>query len=101
MGRKMRSYEDLRMDFVQYLIMYGPDEANVGIKGIRSDAPEDAKEKFFLWYRDRHRYDSGRMMNKDDPRLKLLIIDVSECKQDEIEENILCSEHATMRYSIA
>ena len=64
--------------FMPYLVMYGPNEANVGIKGIRSDAPKEAIDAFILWYRDNHRYSSGRMMNANDARLKKLIVDVSD-----------------------
>ncbi len=64
--------------FMPYLVMYGPNEANVGIKGIRSDAPKEAIDAFIMWYRDNHRYSSGRMMNANDARLKKLIIDDSD-----------------------
>ena len=64
--------------FRPYLVMYGPNDANVGIRGIRSDAPKEAKDAFILWYRDNHRYPNGRMMNANDARLSKLIIDVSK-----------------------
>ncbi|MGN1044641.1 MAG: hypothetical protein ACI4Q9_01630 [Candidatus Methanomethylophilaceae archaeon] len=46
------------------------------MKGIRSDAPDDAKAAFIMWYRMNNRYPNGRMIPTNDQRLKKLIIDV-------------------------
>lgn len=77
--------------FMPYLVMYGPNEANIGIKGIRSDAPKEAIDAFILWYRDTHRYSNGRMLNANDARLRKLIIDVSD-DGDQLREDRGCDE---------
>jgi len=82
-GRNMSNSEKLRHLFMPYIVMYGPNEAMTGIKGIRSDAPKEAIDSFLLWYRGQHRYDNGRMMNKNDLRLKKLIIKVTEDKDEQ------------------
>lgn len=74
----MRKVELKVQLFTRYLIMYGPSDSKTGVRGIRSDAPEEAKQAFFLWYRNRNRYENGRIMGSDDIRLKKLIIDVNE-----------------------
>ncbi|MBR1974025.1 MAG: hypothetical protein IKC93_06460 [Candidatus Methanomethylophilaceae archaeon] len=79
----MKSSRELMELFLPYIEMYGPNEAKTGIKGIRSDAPKESIEAFLLWYRDNHRYDSGRMMNPDDKRLQTLIIDITNSDEDE------------------
>ena len=83
----MKSFRELMELFLPYIEMYGPNEAKTGIKGIRSDAPAEAIEAFMLWYRDNHRYSSGRMMNPDDKRLQTLIIDITNHDDDEVKDS--------------
>lgn len=83
----MRISNEIRDIVYPYLVMYGPHEAKTGVKGIRSDAPEEVIEAFLTWYRSNNRYKSGRIMNKADPRLKQLIIDVSEDPTKDSMEN--------------
>ena len=96
MGKKMKISGDMMGLFTPYLVMYGPDEAKTGIKGIRSDAPKEAIDAYLLWYRDKHRYKSGRIMNSTDKRLLELIIDVTNDNQENTDEgkeepsSILC-----------
>lgn len=47
--------------FNRYLVFFGPGEEGSGVKGIRADAPDDVIEEFFQWYRDRNRYENGRL----------------------------------------
>ena len=62
--------------FSRYLVMYGPDEDGTGIKGIRSDAPEDAIKAFLEWYRSENRYENGRKLALSKKRIRALIVDV-------------------------
>ena len=62
--------------FSRYLVMHGPDEDGTGIKGIRSDAPEEAIKAFLEWYRDENRYENGRKLSLSKKRIKALIVDV-------------------------
>ena len=64
--------------FSRYLVMYGPDEDGVGIKGIRSDAPKEAIDAFLEWYRCENRYENGRKLALSKKRIKSLIVDVGE-----------------------
>jgi len=74
--------ESLRTDvsdikeFHKYLVFYGPDENDVGIKGVRSDAPECAKEAFIKWYRENNRYENGRLRPLSESMRRKLIINV-------------------------
>lgn len=47
--------------FTFYAVYYGPDEYATGIKGLRPDAPMEARLEYIKWVRDRNRYESGRM----------------------------------------
>ena len=85
MGKKMKHSGERLGIFSPYLVMYGPNEANVGIKGIRSDAPKEAIDAYLLWYRDNHRYPNGRMINANDARLSKLIIDVQQEDVKDVE----------------
>lgn len=82
----MKSSKDSIDLFWSYLVMYGPNEAKVGIRGIRSDAPKEAIDAFLFWYRDQHRYKNGRMMCTTDDRVLKLIIDV-----DDYDDNVYSS----------
>lgn len=64
------------MKFNRYLVFYGPGEENTGLKGIRSDAPEDIIDEFIAWYRDHNRYENGRLRPEGIVRRSVLI-DVS------------------------
>ena len=64
--------------FSRYLVMYGPDEDGTGIKGIRSDAPQEAIDAFLEWYRCENRYENGRKLALSKKRIKSLIVDVGE-----------------------
>ena len=72
-GNRMQPNTD---SFSRYLVMYGPDEDGTGIKGIRSDAPEEAIEAFLEWYRCENRYENGRKLSLSKKRIKALIVDV-------------------------
>ena len=80
--RDVKNLRDLEKVFSPYVVMYGPNEAKTGIRGVRSDAPDDAKEAFILWYRMNNRYPNGRMIPTNDQRLKRLIIDVGTSDDD-------------------
>ena len=46
--------------FTKYAVYYGPNDYATGIKGLRPDAPREAKDEYIKWLRERHRYESGR-----------------------------------------
>lgn len=84
--------------FNRYLVTYGPEDEQTGIKGIRSDAPEEAIEAFIEWYRDEHRYENGRKFNKTSKKIRNLVIDVDDADQG---SNLkCCSERPTYRLSL-
>lgn len=69
--------DELKAALCKYLVMYGPNDDNVGVRGIRSDAPKDVIDAYVRWYRDNHRYQNGRMR----PRYlveKEIVIDVAD-----------------------
>lgn len=45
--------------FTQYAIYYGPNEYGTGVKGLRSEAPTEARIEYIKWLRDRNRYENG------------------------------------------
>lgn len=66
---------DGRIDsFNRYLVMYGIHDDRTGVKGIRGDAPESAISEFIDWYRDTHRYGSGRKYDASSKRIRDLIL---------------------------
>ena len=70
---------DERIDlFRRFVVLYDSGENEVGIKGIRGDAPEEAIEAFIDWYRDKHRYPNGRMLSRSSKRIRSLIIPVDK-----------------------
>lgn len=82
--------------FNRYLVMFGPDEGRTGIKGIRSDAPEEAKEAYIEWFRDKNRYPNGRKYSRSSRFVQDQIIDVSvvdrEQSDEEGDSDIDCKE---------
>ncbi len=73
--------------FSRYLVMYGPDEDGTGIKGIRSDAPEEAIKAFLEWYRCENRYENGRKLALSKKRIRALIVDVGATNESGGAEN--------------
>ena len=47
--------------FMRYLVIDAGDSGSYRIKGIRSDAPPEMIDEFIRWYRDRNRYENGRL----------------------------------------
>ena len=59
--------------FNRYLVIDAGADGAYRIKGIRSDAPADMIEEFVGWYRERNRYDNGRLRPKDTVRKACVI----------------------------
>ena len=66
--------------FSKYQVMYGPDDDETGIRGIRADAPKEIIDEFIEWYRDTHRYENGRKYNRTSAKIKALVIDVTDIR---------------------
>lgn len=62
--------------FNKYLVFYSNEEEGTGIKGIRSDAPQEAIDGFIEWYRDTNRYENGRLRPLSDAMVRKLVISV-------------------------
>lgn len=63
--------------FNKYLVFYSPEEKKTGLKGIRKDAPPEAVKAFLDWYRDKNRYENGRIRPLSDAMIRKLLVDVS------------------------
>lgn len=72
--------------FNKYLVMFGPDDGRTGIRGIRSDAPEEAKEAYIEWFRDRNRYPNGRKYSRNSRFVQEQIIDVGTAYLEQPDE---------------
>ena len=51
--------------FNRYLVIDAGEDGAYRVKGIRSDAPAEMIEEFVGWFRERNRYDNGRLRPKD------------------------------------
>jgi hypothetical protein len=71
------SFDGIRA-FNKYLVFYGPTEGKCGVKGIRSDAPQEAIDAFVDWYRKNNRYENGRLRPLSDAMVRKLLIDPSD-----------------------
>lgn len=67
------TWNDIK-NFNKYLVFYSSDEEKTGIKGIRSDAPQEAIDDFIEWYRDNNRYENGRIRPLSEAMVRKLII---------------------------
>lgn len=59
--------------FSRYLILNTGEDGTYGVKGIRSDAPDDVIDRFISWYRENNRYENGRLRPEDTVRRRLVI----------------------------
>ncbi len=71
--RKDTSMQDEEVrKYSKYLVIDGSD-GGYRIMGIRSDAPAEAIDGFIAWYRDKNRYENGRLRPESAVRKKCII----------------------------